>query len=460
MKLLHRLLLYSLTVITVLVVAIVAIIDRRLHTRIVLEITTELAREARLVGSQWTSAKNADALADVAGAALHHRVTLIDRNGVVVGDSEFSGIGLSGLENHFRRPEVTAARLKGVGSSRRRSSSRGDEELYVAVVEPLGVARVSVQTRAIEQIFDRARRDILKAGIAAMIVAALLSIVFARSISRPITELGDVARAMADRDFSRPAVKASGEVGDLAMSVHRLSTQIESLESTRRDFVANVSHELRTPLTIVGGFAETLVHDDPPWESRRQFAGMILSNTRRMQRIVDDLLDLSRIESGGWVPKPSEVDLGAIAAEIVVATSDSASANATRVMAAISVGASRAYADRTALRQILSNLVENAIRHTSGGEVRIFSERETGGVWIGVTDTGEGIASDHLSRIFERFYRADPGRARDRGGTGLGLAIVKHLVEAHGGRVSATSEAGKGTRIAALFPNRFSARLR
>jgi signal transduction histidine kinase len=102
-------------------------------------------------------------------------------------------------------------------------------------------------------------------------------------------------------------------------------------------------------------------------------------------------------------------------------------------------------------------LVENAIRHTSGGEVRIFSERETGGVWIGVTDTGEGIAPDHLSRIFERFYRADPGRARDQGGTGLGLAIVKHLVEAHGGRVSATSEAGKGTRIAALFPNRFSA---
>jgi two-component system, OmpR family, phosphate regulon sensor histidine kinase PhoR len=457
LKLLHRLLLYSLTVITVLVVAIVAIIDRRLHTRIVREITTELAREARLVGSQWTSSQNADALADMAGAALHHRVTLIDRNGVVVGDSEFSGNGLNALENHFRRPEVVSARVKGFGSSQRLSSSRGDEELYVAVAQPLGVTRVSVPTRAVDQIFDLARRDILSAGIAAMIVAILLSVVFARSISRPITELGDVARAMADRDFSRPAVKASGEVGDLAVSVHRLSTQIESLESMRRDFVANVSHELRTPLTIVGGFAETLVHDDPPRESRREFAGMILSNTRRMQRIVDDLLDLSRIESGGWVPKPSEVDLGTIAAEIVGATSESASAKGTRVMAAISVGASRAYADRTALRQILSNLVENAIRHTSGGEVRIFSERETGGVWIGVTDTGEGIAPDHLTRIFERFYRADPGRARDQGGTGLGLAIVKHLVEAHGGRVSATSEAGKGTRISALFPNRFSA---
>ncbi|HEY3257654.1 MAG TPA: ATP-binding protein [Gemmatimonadaceae bacterium] len=457
MKLLHRLLLYSLTVITVLVVAIVGIINQRLRTRIVREINTELAREARLVGSQWRSVKNADELADVAGAALHHRVTLIDRNGVVVGDSEFSGADLRALENHLRRPEVLAARAKGVGLSRRRSSSRGDEEMYVAVAEPLGVARVSVPTRAVKEIFDLARRDILSAGLAAMLVAIFLSAVFARSISRPITELRDVASAMADRDFSRPAVKASGEVGDLAVSVHRLSTQIESLESMRQDFVANVSHELRTPLTIVGGFAETLVHDDPPRESRREFAGMILSNTRRMQRIVDDLLDLSRIESGGWVPKPSEVDLWAIAAEIVGATSDSASARATRVEAAISVGASRAYADRTALRQILSNLVENAIRHTSGGEVRIFSERETGGVWIGVTDTGEGIAPEHLSRIFERFYRADPGRGRDQGGTGLGLAIVKHLVEAHGGRVTANSEAGKGTRIAALFPNRFSA---
>ena len=453
MKLPTRLLLYSLTVITVLVVAIVGIIDRRLHARIVQEISSELAREARLVGSQWASARDADAFADAAGAALGHRVTLIGRDGVVVGDSEFSGPSLAALENHSHRPEVIAARTNGVGSSRRRSPSRGDEELYVAVAEPLGVSRVSIPTRAVEEIFDLARRDILSAGAAAMIVATLLSIFFARTVSRPITELRDVARAMADHDFSQRLVEAPGEVGDLAMSLHRLSSQIESLESMRRDFVANVSHELRTPLTIVGGFAETLVDDDPPRESRREFAGMILANTRRMQRIVDDLLDLSRIESGGWVPKPAEVNLRAIAADIVASTADSAKAKGLRVEAAIPDTAGSAYADRTALRQILSNLVENAIRHTSSGVVRIFSERDAGGTWIGVSDTGEGISPGHLARIFERFYRADPGRARDQGGTGLGLAIVRHLTEAHGGRVKADSTVGKGTTIRAFFPS-------
>jgi signal transduction histidine kinase len=111
-------------------------------------------------------------------------------------------------------------------------------------------------------------------------------------------------------------------------------------------------------------------------------------------------------------------------------------------------------ADRTALRQVLSNLVENAVRHTAKGSVTVFAERDGAGVWIGVSDTGPGIAPEHLSRIFERFYRVDVGRDRDTGGTGLGLAIVKHLVEAHSGRVTASSEPGKGTRIAAFFPDR------
>jgi len=451
-KLPHRLLLYSFTVITVLVVAIVAIIDRRLHSRISQEISIEMAREARLVAAQWSPSIDPDKLADEDGAALGHRVTLIDKSGVVVGDSEFNGPALHALQNHSHRPEVIEARLHGVGYSRRVSPSKGDEEQYVAVATALGVARVSVQTRTVEGIFDLARRDILTAGVVAMIIATLLSFVFARTVSRPITELRHVARAMADHDFSRPVVQAPGEVGDLAHTLHRLSSQIESLETMRRDFVANVSHELRTPLTIVGGFAETLVDDDPPRESRREFAGMILANTRRMQRIVDDLLDLSRIESGGWVPKPADVDVQAVAEEIIAGTRDTAAAKGVNLEATIPENAAHAYADRTALRQILSNLVENAVRHTSVGEVRIFSERDAGGVWIGVTDTGEGIPADHLQRIFERFYRADPGRAREQGGTGLGLAIVRHMTEAHGGRVSAESTPGAGTTIRAYFP--------
>jgi signal transduction histidine kinase len=112
-----------------------------------------------------------------------------------------------------------------------------------------------------------------------------------------------------------------------------------------------------------------------------------------------------------------------------------------------------AYADRTAIRQILANLVENAIRHTAHGVVTVFSEPDPAGTWIGVRDTGEGISDEHLTRIFERFYRADAGRSREQGGTGLGLAIVRHMAEAHGGRVRAFSRIGEGTSIAVFFPS-------
>jgi len=230
-------------------------------------------------------------------------------------------------------------------------------------------------------------------------------------------------------------------------------TRVRRLEAVRRDFVANVSHELRTPLTIIGGFAETLAHDDDlPDDRRRQFAGRILNNARRMQRIVDDLLDLSRIESGGWVPNPVRVDVADVAADTLGAARDSASPKALSLEADIAADARYVLADQTALRQVLGNLVENAVRHTARGSIVVATRRQGDRVEITVRDSGSGIAAEHLPRIFERFYRVDPGRSRDEGGTGLGLAIVKHMVESHGGRVRAESVVGVGTTISVHFP--------
>ncbi len=454
MKLAQRLLLYSFVLIAVLVIGIAAIVDSRLRQNITDENAANFAREARLVALQWTPSRNADSLADAAGAALHRRVTLIDSSGVVLGDSEFDSAGLRRLENHSNRPEVIEAHRHGMGTARRRSPSRGDEEVYVAVRAGTGIARVSVGTGTVDAIFDHAQRDILTAGIIALVGAMLIAFLFARNVSRPIIELRDIAHSLAAHDFQeRPLTRAPGEVGELAFSLHQLSTQLEALEKVRRDFVANVSHELRTPLTIVGGFAETLADDDPPAATRKEFAGMILSNTRRMQRIVDDLLDLSRIESGGWIPKPNQVDVGELIVEVVSSLERSADAKGISLRTYIPANARSAFADRTAIRQILANLVENAVRHTAGGVVTVFTEPDPRGVWIGVRDTGEGIAADHLLRIFERFYRVDAGRSREQGGTGLGLAIVKHMTEAHGGRVRASSTPQQGTSIAAFFPS-------
>lgn len=228
-------------------------------------------------------------------------------------------------------------------------------------------------------------------------------------------------------------------------------TRTKQLEAVRRDFVANVSHELRTPLTVITGFAETLADEDVPPEMRRHFVDTIRLHAERMRQMVDDLLDLSRLESGKWTPQPTVFTLRQVADEVVAIHKPAAETRG------LSLGvedpsALELRADRTGVRQILSNLVDNAIRHTDKGSVTIFAEPASDGARFGVRDTGRGIPPAHLSRIFERFYRADPGRARESGGTGLGLAIVKHLVEAHGGGVAAQSEMGRGTTITVSFP--------
>jgi signal transduction histidine kinase len=323
----------------------------------------------------------------------------------------------------------------------------------VAVRMPRGVARVAINTQSMQAIFDAGRRDLFAAGLFAMIIASLLSIAYARYVTKPIIELRDLAHSLADRDFApKPLSEAPGEIGELAESLQELAQRLESLERVRSEFVANVSHELRTPLTIAGGFALTLAKGDPPLEKRQQFAKSILANTRRMQRIVEALLDLSRIESGVWTPRVEQVDLRALLAEIFEDVQDIVGEKPLAVVSDLSQEGVVVTADRIAVRQILSNLVENAVRHTQSGRITVFSEPDPGGTWVGVRDTGEGIPPQHLPKIFERFYRVDTARSRESGGTGLGLAIVKHLIEAHGGTITAESTPGLGTTIRVFFP--------
>jgi two-component system, OmpR family, phosphate regulon sensor histidine kinase PhoR len=409
-------------------------------------------------------------------------------------------------------------------------------------------------------------QGLLVAGAIGALAAVGLALLFARAVSRPVVELSAVAQEIASGNLSRrPSLAAPGEIGDLAVALHRMTEQLASrlsaletedlllgavidslneavvavdgrrrvirvneagrrmlgirdqvpfsvdllprdpelrdavsaalagetvdsveleidgrlvaltarplvrggavlaaidltevrrLETIRRDFVANVSHELKTPLTVIGGFAETLAAPDVPAQQREAFAHTILANVRRMQRIVDDLLDLSRIESGGWVPAPAHVDIAAAAADAAAPCQGPAQEKGIVLDIAIPPDAATVRADPTAVRQIISNLVDNSLRYTPrGGRVTVHSERDGAGVWIGVRDTGIGISPEHLPRIFERFYRADPARSRDAGGTGLGLSIVRHLAEAHGGRVRAESVLRHGTSIAAFFPS-------
>ena len=264
----------------------------------------------------------------------------------------------------------------------------------------------------------------------------------------------DVHECEVDLDARVLSLNARPLGGGGAVVVLHDLTEVRRLEAVRRDFVANASHELKTPLTSIAGYADTLLDPNVDPETRQRFLGTIATNARRMQQLVDDLLDLSRIESGRWAPRPKRIEIGALANDTWDAFRNRATVKRVRFELQIADDATRLVVDPDALRQILSNLCDNALRYAPvDGTVTVRSERTAdAGISISVGDDGAGIASEHLSRIFERFYRVDPARSREEGGTGLGLAIVRHLVEAHSGSVEAASKLQHGTTIRCWFP--------
>ena len=262
--------------------------------------------------------------------------------------------------------------------------------------------------------------------------------------------------------FGRASSLAPGRIFEInaaplpsggALAVLHDVSAIEAAEKSRRDFIANVSHELRTPLTSIQGYVETIIEDpDSRPETTREFLGVILKNATRMNRLTEDLLALASVESPDYklALQPAQASalvedaidsLGGIVVDSGVEL-ESAGAPDSTVMA-----------DPDAMNQVFGNLVENALKYAKDGKrIRVGARLLENEVEFSVQDFGPGIASEHLGRIFERFYRVDKARSRESGGTGLGLAIVKHIVQAHGGRIWAESELGAGAAFHFTLP--------
>lgn len=236
---------------------------------------------------------------------------------------------------------------------------------------------------------------------------------------------------------------------DGALLILRDLTATRRLESMRRDFVANVSHELKTPMTAIRGFTEPLLEGGVEKSQEREFLRRALANLDRMQLLVDDLLDLARIESGGWTPDLQEAETTAVVHRVWRRMEPLADGRSIELRVDADPDADRVLADPEALEQIMANLLDNAVRYSPDGGTVVVTVRRVraDALRIEVIDSGPGIPSEHVDRVFERFYRADTGRARAAGGTGLGLSIVKHLVGAHGGTVGIDSELGRGTTV-------------
>lgn len=518
-----------------------------------------------------------DPLADDLGRRADARVTIIDRRGVVLGDSEVDVSRIPHVENHGRRPEVLAANATGRGEAMRRSTTVGRRMMYLGTpfeaTTTRGVVRVALPLDEVDAAVARVRRVIWVASLLAIGIAVVLSSAAAQLASRGVRRLTEVARRMAAGDLDARSGLRSGEdeFAALGGTLDRLAeglkngleqltgerdrlesvldgmregvlmldaqgrvelvnpafremllldtdsrgrslleavrnadlsdlleramrhdeatsgeievaglrprsllvraspmampkgallavfvdvTEIKKLESLRRDFVANVSHELRTPIAAIRSATETLESgalSDPG--ASTHLLQIVARNAERLDRLVADLLDLARIESRRFDLKPQSVHLGEFLGRLVELHRERARNRRITLATSVPDDVGPLRADPRALEQVLTNLIDNAVKYASeGSDVTVAAVGDGGSVRLSVSDGGPGIDAKHLSRIFERFYRVDAGRSREQGGTGLGLSIVKHLSEAMGGAAAVHSEVGRGTTFTVSLP--------
>jgi two-component system, OmpR family, sensor kinase len=301
-------------------------------------------------------------------------------------------------------------------------------------------------------------------GIALVIAGTTAAALLIFGPVRPrLHSLEDAARKVGAGDLTARAREDGGdEVAALARAFNQMThdlqqraDELQAADRTRRLLLADVSHELMTPLTGMRGYLETLsLHAQSlDAETRERYLAIIQDETQRVEHIVGDLLDLSRLEGGGESFDAQDVPLEDLFGRVLARHGRAAEQKGVDMKATIAPGAEIVTGDPMRLEQALQNLAANALRHTPrGGSVTLSAAFEDGAPVVSVTDTGSGIASEHLPRVFDRFYKVDPSRAGQSAGSGLGLSIVKAIVERHGGSVTAASRPGGGTTFTLKFP--------
>ncbi|MEP6800880.1 MAG: ATP-binding protein [Acidobacteriota bacterium] len=414
------------------------------HDNIAPALRSLVEGEYRRAGS-W---KNANAAAARAAAALRRDIFILDAADHPVGRSP----GLAGAS--IEKGPGGGIRVEWAGGGARRMVWLRAPGVAVTDSAGLPAGRVFSLDREPDGPPDvRSLNRWLAAAVAAAGVAALLLVAaVARRVLGPIEALTAAAREMERGDLSRRvAVSSRDEIGELARSFNAMADAVSRNEALRRALVHDVAHELRTPLTNIRAQIEGI--QDGLTRPDASVVDSIHEDALLLERLVDDLQDLAAAETGQLGLRPRRIETaGALAAAAAaIATRAQNDGVAVSVRSTEDIPAVRA--DPARLAQIIGNLLSNAVTHTPpGGRVEVGATRCGREVEIFVSDTGTGIAPEHLPHVFERFYRADPSRARRSGGTGLGLAIVRQLVEAQGGRARVESKPGEGARFAFTLP--------
>ncbi len=537
----------------------------------------QLTSQAQLVGDTAETyfisgqTEEVDVVAKRLGQQIGARITVIDKDGVVLGDSDENP---AAMENHGSRPEVIEAASSGVGSSIRYSTTLGCDMMYVAVPvivngDVVSISRIALPLTEIDESLGHINRIVIAGAAIAGIIAILVAIYISRATTKPVKELTQMSKRMAEGELDQKVgVSSRDEIGELAGAFNQMAaklkemvglltaerdkmfailsnvadgilvldsegrvtminqaasrilqlgedralgrtfievvhdhelddvlqrslktgeqqtglvetelgkqflgviatplrgqsgcvvllqnlTELHRLETVRRDFIANISHELRTPVASLKVLTETL--QEGAIDDRtvgRDFLAKISIETDRLAQMVNELSELSRIESGEAFLNVQPIDIGEVAMRVVERLRAQADRAKLSLMMDIPANLPKALADKERTEQVLVNLLHNAIKFTpSEGKINVSAKAEGDNMVVSVADTGVGIPADDLPRIFERFFKAD--KARAGGGTGLGLAIAEHIVKAHGGKIWAESIEGKGSTFTFSLP--------
>jgi len=561
-------------------------LDKSLEENSLNNIQSSLISEAYLIENQISvnnlksgDAAALDSLVKILSPKIRSRITIIDKEGKVLADSEKSPQETLKMENHLNRPEIITALTGKTGIDTRFSNTLKIDMLYVALPlkennQALGFLRLALPLESVQNTLSTIRKIVFMGLLFALGFAFVLGYIVTTRITKPINRIIQASRKFSEGDFTHRIINYSkDEIGELALTLNRMAqdledkikeikqqnqelaaifnsmiegiividrtsrivsinpaiekifgvsskdvqgrpfleairnneiseiinsvltngkslsaeitlvlpahrvfevnavpiferdsvngcllvihdiTEIRRLETVRRDFVANVSHELKTPLTSIKGFVETLLEgalDDK--RNSRNFLTIIQNHADRLDTLVNDLLSLSHLESKDMLLDIKEVNIKVEADEVISGFGSQLKKNNVEIKNELAPNI-LARADRDRIKQVFTNLIDNAIKfNRKNGTVKVYAEESSSKIKITIEDSGVGIPEKDISRIFERFYRVDKARSRELGGTGLGLSIVKHIVELHGGTVGLESNEGLGSKFFFTLP--------
>lgn len=369
------------------------------------------------------------------GKIYGRRIILTDNQGTVVADSDDTLVGTLYTDTSPGQPMMP---MMGTG--------------------PTGMLRISheesadINRAALQITYGTIGRFFLWGSLIAVAIALLLTFFLSRRILAPVKALSSAAREFGRGNFSRRVEYADkGEVGELARSFNSMAENLENTERLRRNMVADVAHELRTPLSNLRGYLEAI--SDGVVQPDETTIRSLSEEAATLSRLIDDLQELSLADAGELTLITQPEDVARLIRETVTTSQAKATAKGLTFTTDLPEGLPEVNIDLHRIRQVLLNLLENAVAHTrEGGRITVSARQRDGQIYISVADTGEGIPPEDLPMIFERFYRVDKSRTRATGGSGLGLTIAKRLVEAHGGTIEVRSQPGRGSVFTFTLP--------